>query len=571
MRKLEQYFRKYGFLFAAFVTGAASFLVIFSSEPLHFTNIGWMMYGYQGHDIIQHQSGWMFFRNSSWTFPLGNSLDLGYPGGTPVSFTDSIPIAAIIFKLFSPFFGNNFQYFGLSVCFCLAAQGLFGAALVYYFTKKRVFSVFGSLVFIFTPMFLERCFHHTALASHWLLLAGLSLYFYGRSAPDKNIFSFLWCILLCLAEGIHPYLFIMISGVFLLFQVERLIWMKGRNLLRTAVDTAACGLIVFLFGYCLGLYGKSLPPSIGFGRWNMNLNALFNPGGYNWADWSLFLDPRPYVNEIPDGTMYLGLPALIMLPVSILIWLIFRKKRNVRIPVGLLLLLLFYTVFAFSNVITFDEHVLFEYGLPDIILNAANIFRASLRFFFIPYYCILLFIITMISDLFQSRSKAAVIACLVFVCFQIMDLSPVLRDYHEYYEKKHPVWEFSDDWQALADSYDMALSFDEISDRVIGYWLAQNHFKTNINISAPIHLAEYWKSTEQERNRLRDALTAGTEELMKDTIYIISDITGDERTFPDEKSLESFLTQVRNAYAGQADLLHVEDFARSYWILCPVK
>ena len=88
-------------------------------------------------------------------------------------------------------------------------------------------------------------------------------------------------------------------------------------------------------------------------------------------------------------------------------------------------------------------------------------------------------------------------------------------------------------------------------------------------ISAPVHMDAYWQRTETERERLRDALAAGTETLSNDTIYIISTETGTNRSFSSESELESYIDSVKKAYTGKADLLYLTDWVRDYWVLCP--
>ena len=210
----QNFMKKYRYLIAAFWLGFIAFLFVFSLEPLRITGIGWTLYGYDNEDIIQHQTGWMYYRNSPWSFPICKALYLGYPEGTSIAFTDSIPLVAVFFKLLSPILPEKFQYFGIYTCFCFMMQGLFGAALLFHFTHNHVFSCVGSLIFVFSSCFLERCFRHTALSSHWLLLAGLLLYFTRIKYPEKKPYHLLWAVLLCITIGIHPYLFAMNFGLF---------------------------------------------------------------------------------------------------------------------------------------------------------------------------------------------------------------------------------------------------------------------------------------------------------------------------------------------------------------------
>ena len=79
----------------------------------------------------------------------------------------------------------------------------------------------------------------------------------------------------------------------------------------------------------------------------------------------------------------------------------------------------------------------------------------------------------------------------------------------------------------------------------------------------------YWQQTEEERDRLRQALAAGTETLVPDTIYIISTETGTNRSFSTDSELEAYIDSVKKAYTGKADLLYLTDWVRDYWVLCP--
>ena len=78
-------------------------------QTLNPYNIDWLMSAL--HDWGTHYLGWHFFKNEPWQFPLGNISNYFAPLGTNVGFTDSIPLLAIFFKLFSAILPENFQYF----------------------------------------------------------------------------------------------------------------------------------------------------------------------------------------------------------------------------------------------------------------------------------------------------------------------------------------------------------------------------------------------------------------------------------------------------------------------------
>lgn len=100
--------------------GAVVFICLYGVKILNPTYVEWL---YNGRDLMQHYLGWEFFRKSDWMFPIGLTDQLSYPSGTSVIFTDSIPIFAVLFKLFSPIMSEKFQYFGIWGILCFILQG----------------------------------------------------------------------------------------------------------------------------------------------------------------------------------------------------------------------------------------------------------------------------------------------------------------------------------------------------------------------------------------------------------------------------------------------------------------
>ena len=565
--------RKALFAPAAALIGILIFLAICGPEPLRFSGDGWMIHGIQGHDIMQHYTGWLFYRNSPWSFPLCKALFLGYPEGTSIAYTDSIPLVALFFKLISPFLGERFQYFGMYQCFCYAAQGFFAAILVWQLTKDRLYAVIASPLLIICSCFIERGFHHTALASHWLLLAAMVLYFYMKDSLRLKSAALFWTLLLCAAIGIHPYLFAMVFGVFFISWVESFI--KNRTDTLRFIPFFLTGIIVpLLLGFILGIFGTRLSPGSGFGTYGLNLNAIFNPVHSELDKWASLLPDRPIRSETIDGSFYLGLPVLIF-AVLIILMICFDKqkaKKILKACPGLIILMVLYTVFAFSDQVAFDGEIIFSYPLPDMVRQAAGVFRSSCRFFFLPYYGILLLSAVWIRGiLFPKREELAIACCLFLILLQAADIFPGLKAIHTLLKPRYAQWELVNDWNELASRYDTAMTFDRVRDRSLAYWLGKNGFKTNIVITAAIHRNLYWERTAPDRANLLRLLSEGDSLPDRNSIYLISDETGDDRTFPDEQSLSEFLDRVRKNYQGQADLLYLPHEVKYYWVLCPRK
>ena len=79
------------FLFISFIC-LVSFVGI---ENILFHNTEWL---YGRNDASIFQSGWYFFSNDIWRFPLGNNPNYGDEFGSSIVYSDSIPILALFFK-----------------------------------------------------------------------------------------------------------------------------------------------------------------------------------------------------------------------------------------------------------------------------------------------------------------------------------------------------------------------------------------------------------------------------------------------------------------------------------------
>ena len=75
-----------------------------------------------GKDLPIYQIGWKYFRTDMWRFPLGLNPNFGIYAGGSIVFTDSIPIFAIFFKIFSSYIPQNFQYFSIWILLCIYLQ-----------------------------------------------------------------------------------------------------------------------------------------------------------------------------------------------------------------------------------------------------------------------------------------------------------------------------------------------------------------------------------------------------------------------------------------------------------------
>lgn len=412
--------------------GVFTFLILYGFTPLNVRNDSWIMAGYDEADIIQHYSGWIAFRNSEWTFPLGMARDMACEDGTYISFTDSIPWVSIAFKTFRDFLPETFQFFGLYTLFCYMMQGVAAFHIIYWKCKDSIYAIIGTILYTFSPIVMERAFRHTALGSQWLILLAILVYMVHRDRPSRMHYMG-YLLLLVLAIGIHPYFLPMIAIFLLLSVIEDI----GRKEFWPVIFSVAILSISFACGIVLGVLGTGVTLSRdGYGKFSMNLNALINPvsiGGYTWSS---FVKKFPQILGNYDGFNYLGLGIISGIFFLFVLTVFLGKERVIwewiKQNVILLLALICCFIFAVSNVVTYNDIILANVALPEWLYSFCGIFRASSRLFYPVYYCIFTGVILGIWLLGKKASKKRRYLILgMILLIQLLDMNVCIAEKHE--------------------------------------------------------------------------------------------------------------------------------------------
>ena len=278
----------------------AIFCAIPGPQILNPQSIGWLANGDPG----QHFLGWHFFRKTPWAqSPMGANPKYGLELGSSIVYTDSIPAAALFFKLIRGILPPVFQYQGLWFLLSFLLQGLFAWKLMERLTASLWIRAVCTSFFVIAPPFLLRLHGHEALTSHWMILAGPLLYFSDRFYPGR------WCLLIVLASWIHAYMWLMVSILWLADVASRVTRKKV-----TARDAAlwgaatACAMAVAMWqaGYFM-LPADTLDG--GFGLYRMNLFALVHGNG----GWSQIFD-APWNRDTAqdEGFSFLGLGMTVL-------------------------------------------------------------------------------------------------------------------------------------------------------------------------------------------------------------------------------------------------------------------
>ncbi len=510
------------FVLGGAVIGAAAFILLYGFSPLDVTNDVWLRGGYVERDTIQHYAGWLFYRDSAWSWPLGVANNMGYPSGGYVGFTDSIPIFAVFFKLLSPLLPETFQYFGLWAFLCHVLQGATAAALLSLFTENRSRVFILCTIFVTAPILLDRQFRHGALGAQWLIVLALYLYFKHRRS-GKVFLPYFWGVC-ALTVAIHPYFTPMVFALFFALLVENAVaqrqWWQPLCSLCIALATT------LVLGWCLGLFSASTSGGgIGFGYFSMNLNAPVNPSSLS-GSYSLILPPLRQNAGQYDGFNYLGFAVLASCAIMVCdyIYRVVRRRNAYRLlPViqrhyALLFVCVCLAVFAVSSTAILFERTLISVELPQFLAALAATFRSSGRLFYPVWYVILLTVC--IYWLRRPAPKYRMLAACILVAVQLVDLSPALmqkatslRSYTAV-ASAPSIYNFL---QSVGSEYEHIVSLDEneLAFAIdIALFAADNGMTTN-----DVFFARYDAEAHmQQVASVRQALAAG--EYSEDTLYI---------------------------------------------------
>jgi hypothetical protein len=197
--------------------GLSVFVYVTGGRILNPTSRDWLMVG----DSATHYMGWEFFRHTSLLqWPLGLNPKLGLDISSSIAFTDSIPLAAFIFKPFNSLLPATFQYLGLWILICFVLQTYLAARLLSHFLTDQIQIALGSVFIALSPVLIYRLVHdgygHIALVSHFLILGALNLYFI------KPLKSLWWALLFTSTILIQAYFIPMVAAIWIAKLVQYL-------------------------------------------------------------------------------------------------------------------------------------------------------------------------------------------------------------------------------------------------------------------------------------------------------------------------------------------------------------
>ena len=515
--------------------GALVFFTLYGWEILNVTYEDWLLTGW--YDLSQHYVGWQLFRASDWMFPVGLMDNGFYPYPISVIYSDSIPLFCVFFKILSPLLPETFQFFGIYGLLCFMLQGGFAKLLLRRVLNSEIKCCVACVPFVFCAPVWQRLYYHTALASHFLILAAFVLFMYRDRIENVYKRVALWCGLGMLCITIHFTIYSIVSVVFLGYAFWELLEKAGeckgaeegrKKTMLLSFKRFFLFLLpyllssVFIFWILGGFYGNISGVSDGLGAYSANLNSLFNP-----IDYSRIIKEFPLIDCQYEGLSYIGIMAIIMIIPACAFFIrnfrdIFSKHRYFIISVFTTSVILW--VIALSPIVTFNSHVLFEIPLPDFLYDAWSIYRASGRFLWPNMYLVILFVLYYASKEIKPYFGAVlVLGCLL----QLFEFSEKTETISEEYSKEAVAHFAADrldlyDWDGIKhlqfmhpytfpEFYD-----DEVRDQMIGYTrFAIRHGMTVSNF----HFSR--DDMDKLKNRIEDCYLELFEEGPgEDTVYV---------------------------------------------------
>jgi hypothetical protein len=271
----------------------------------------------------------------------------------------------------------------------------------------------------------------------------------------------------------------------------------------------------------------------GFGKFKMNLNALFDPKSEVTLSASRIFPEldTPSINAgfgDYEGFNFLGSGIIFMLLIitPIIIYHFENLKLKIKEPQNITILIFFFliTLYSISNNIYIGNIELFSYDLPNFTKIITKTFRSSGRFFWINYYLIYFFIFVI---LFRYCKNYKHLIVGIFLIIQIFDMIPTFKqvnnvfyknksDYAKIYKEniklQNPAWDlFAKKYKKII--YVVPTRFPK-EYFPLAYFAAKNKLKTNFGYFSRVNKRTVAKKNSELLSKIN------RNDFDKDSLYI---------------------------------------------------
>ena len=561
---IEQYFAQ----MYAFVVGTVVFIYATGGRIIDPTNRDWLMLG----DSAQHYLGWAFFRDTPLLqWPIGANPKLGLDFASSIVFTDSIPLAAFVFKPLNVVLPETFQYLGVWIWMCFVLQAYFGVRLLARRVADRSLCGLGAALIVLAPVLSYRLVHqgygHIALVSHFVILAALDLYLDERGSVRK------WAILICCALLIQAYFVPMVVAIWIASMVSRRLAIRD-TARQVAIVLGSLGIVAVVSGFAslggrLFVGDSSVTPEDFPYRFRWQPMALVDSATDFSTGWSHVMADQLELFGDVEGFTYLGSGLLlVVLPAVVLSML--RKRsgivsaRDVVVVLGIVaacafvvpsrlfstgiavMLFVVVAVFAGRSIRERRHRALlvaalllgvysmtmrpgvgrrtfFEYDLVPVLEQFTQTFRTHARSSWVLYYVVLLALVVLVATRLPRRLAIGVLALAVVV--SVVDSNPAMSQVRHRFTSQ-PVWVNQLDdpmWEEVVQGRDAIITYPPLNNDLEGRWIHIEDFVQRRGMATNAGYFSRWSIDTYVRvnQRLHDELRAG--EFDPKSLYVIFD------------------------------------------------
>lgn len=495
-------------LLISIIIGIAFYFAVFGAGILAPSNIGWISNG----DPAQAYLGWDFFRNSAWSFPVvGLSPHFGMEVSSSIVFTDSNPLLAIFFKIFSPLLPSVFQYFGIWLLICSVLQSIFAWKIVNYYSQSSLIKVMGTLLLMFIPAWINRVVHLNLMAN-FLILAAIFICLDDK----KRARPVFWGLLIGISMVTHLYITFMICILWGGALLERVVQCQ-KNIKRIIFGEVLPILILMLtIGWVIGYFSVKNGAELGgFGDYGANLFAPLLANG-----WSLFIHTHLYTPGGEEGFNYLGLGIILLAVFNINNVFKYFSGKKYQSKIFIIVPVVIFIIYSLSNKIGVGPYYV-SYPLPSFVSKFCSVFRASGRLLWPVTYLFVVFLIS----LTVKNNKPLIALAILSICV-ILQIGDTYNGWHAIHKRFSNT--LNSDWTPDLKSQfwkDSAENYQHIRwvpfTNQSKYWKQLSYYATTAHKSTDaIYMARYdTHKAGKLRNKVNSSLIEGS--YSADTIYVM--------------------------------------------------
>jgi hypothetical protein len=561
---IEQYFAQ----MYAFVVGTVVFIYATGGRIIDPTNRDWLMLG----DSAQHYLGWAFFRDTPLLqWPIGANQKLGLDFASSIVFTDSIPLAAFVFKPLNVVLPETFQYLGVWIWMCFILQAYFGFRLLARRVADRSLCGLGAALIVLAPVLSYRLVHqgygHIALVSHFVILAALDLYLDERGSVRK------WAILICCVLLIQAYFVPMVVAIWIASMVSRRLAIRD-TARQVAIVLGSLGIVAVVSGFAslggrLFVGDSSVTPEDFPYRFRWQPMALIDSATDFSTGWSHVMADQLELFGDVEGFSYLGsglllvvLPAVVLsmlrkhsstvstrdvvvvlgivaacalvVPsrifstgIAVMLFIVvaviagrsIRERRHRALLVAAVLL----GVYSMTMRPGIGRRTFFEYDLVPVLEQFTQTFRTHARSSWVLYYVVLLALVVLVATRLPRWLAIGVLALAVVV--SVVDSNPAMSQVRHRFTSQ-PVWVNQLDdpmWDEVVQGRDSIITYPPLNNDLEGRWIHIEDFVQRRGMATNAGYFSRWSIDTYVRvnQRLHDELRAG--EFDPKSLYVIFD------------------------------------------------